>query len=72
MNKRSFVSLLLTLSSFFASAQDNGPQMADGMRSDGKIYVVIGVLSIVFISIVVFLILQERKIARLEKQIKKQ
>jgi surface polysaccharide O-acyltransferase-like enzyme len=71
MNKRSLILFLLSLTSFFASAQDNGPQMADGMRADGKIYVVIGVLSIVFISLIVFLILQERKIARLEKQIKK-
>lgn len=71
MNKRSLLFLLLTLSSFIASAQDNGPQMADGMRADGKIYVVIGVLSIIFISIVVFLVVQERKISRLEKQIKK-
>ena len=71
MNKRSLILFLLSLSSFFASAQDNGPHMADGMRAEGKIYVVIGVLSIVFISIVVLLILQERKISRLEKQIKK-
>jgi len=71
MNKRSLILFLLSLTSFFASAQDNGPQMADGMRADGKIYVVIGVLCVIFISIVVFLILQEKKISRLEKQIKK-
>lgn len=61
----------LVLCSLFANAQSEGPQMADGMRADGKIYVVIGVLGVIFISIVLFLIILERKISKIEKQIKK-
>ena len=35
----------------------------------GKIYIVIGVISIIFIGIVIFLISLERKVKRLENQI---
>ena len=66
-------SLLFLLSAFFASAQNNisAPQMADAFRNDGKIWVVITVISIIFISLVIFLILLERKVNKLEKQINK-
>ena len=72
MNKN-FFSLLFLLSAFFASAQNNisAPQMADAFRNDGKIWVVITVISIIFISLVIFLILLELKLNKLEKQINK-
>lgn len=72
MNKK-FFSQLFLLSAFFASAQNNisAPQMADAFRNDGKIWVVITVISIIFISLVIFLILLERKLNKLEKQINK-
>lgn len=40
--------------------------MADGMRSNGKIYVVVGVLVIAFVAIVIYLIGIDRKVTRLE------
>lgn len=43
-------------------------EMADAMRQDGKIYVVVAVLGIVFIGIVGFLIYLERRVSKLEKQ----
>jgi CcmD family protein len=46
------------------------PESADFMRSTGKIYVVIAVLCIIFIGIVIFLINLDRKLQRLEKEIK--
>jgi CcmD family protein len=46
------------------------PESADFMRSTGKIYVVIAVLCIIFIGIVLFLINLDRKLQRLEKEIK--
>lgn len=49
----------------------SSPQMADTFRSEGKIYVVISVISIIFAAIVIFLVYLERKIKRLENQIKK-
>lgn len=42
-------------------------EMADQMRSDGMIYVVIAVLCIVFTGIVVFLLMIERRLRKLEK-----
>ncbi len=42
--------------------------MADTFRENGKIYVVVGILSIVFSGIIIFLIRLEKKVARLEKE----
>jgi len=69
---------ILILVSFFislvSSAQGtivDGPQMADAFRADGKIYIVISVIAIIFLSIVVFLIAIERKLKKLENQIER-
>ena len=42
--------------------------MADTFRSEGKIYVVVTILSIVFAGIVMYLIRLDRKLSRLEKE----
>ena len=47
-------------------AQDN--EMADVMRTNGKIYVVVGVLLIILLGIIVYLITLDRKIQRIEKE----
>lgn len=60
--------MLFLLSTFFANAQE--VEMADSFRSDGKIYVVITVLGVIFVCIVAALIMLERKLSRLEKEIK--
>lgn len=44
-----------------------GVEMADFMRQDGKIWVVVGVILIVFVGIIFFLISLDRKITKLEK-----
>ena len=44
------------------------PAMADAFRSDGKIYVVIAVLSIIFICIISYLIYLDIKLKKLEKK----
>ena len=44
-------------------------EMADGMRSNGKIYVVVGVLAIILIGLFVYLISIDRKVSRVEKEI---
>jgi CcmD family protein len=60
--------LLLFLSSLALSAQD--AQMADTFRSEGKIYVVIGVMAIVFIAIVFYMIMMEQRLKKLEEELK--
>ncbi|MCH7413212.1 CcmD family protein [Belliella sp. R4-6] len=42
-------------------------EMADVMRSEGKIYVLVGIIGIVFAGILVYVIATDRKISRLEK-----
>ena len=43
-------------------------QMADGMRSSGKIYVVVAVLLTVLTGLILYLVRLDKKISRLEKQ----
>ena len=59
--------VLLTASVF---AQNGEPQMADTFRSEGKIYVVVLVLSIVFICLATYLVIIDRKVKKLEDKIK--
>ena len=44
------------------------PQMADTFRSDGKIYVVITVISIIFICLIGYLIYIDTKLRKLENK----
>ena len=68
MRKSLFILLLslLCLSSF---AQEEGVAMADAMRNNGKIYVVVAVIATIFAGIVIYLIRLDRKISKLEKTI---
>ena len=67
--------LLLVLASFFLSFLSHAQeavshekvQMADGLRSNGKIYVVVAVLLTILAGIVLYLIRLDRKISKLEK-----
>ncbi|MFN7912790.1 MAG: CcmD family protein [Bacteroidota bacterium] len=65
-----FLIALMSTTSFFAQTASE-PQMADAMRENGKIYVVIAVLAIIFVSIIGFLIYLERKIKNLNDKIDK-
>jgi uncharacterized membrane protein YfcA len=50
--------------------QNNGVEMADLMRSEGKIYVLVGIIGIVLGGILVYVVHTDRKISKLEKQFK--
>jgi prepilin signal peptidase PulO-like enzyme (type II secretory pathway) len=67
MKTKLFFLLLLFISSI-GMAQSNTPQMADDFRGQGKIYVVIAVIGIIFLSLAVFLVYLEKKLSRLEKE----
>lgn len=45
-------------------------EMADVMRSNGKIYVVVAVVAVIFTGIIVYLVNLDRKISKIEKRIK--
>lgn len=55
------------LLSLQAGAQEATPEMADAMRSNGKIYVVVLVLATIFAGIIAYLVRIDRKISKLEK-----
>jgi len=46
------------------------PEMADSFRSDGKIYVVVAVVTVVLAGLLAFLISLDRKVSRLERELK--
>jgi CcmD family protein len=66
MIKRTLLSFLLLLCNYVLFAQS----MADEMRSNGKIYVVVAVLVTIFIGIILYLVRLDRKLTRLEKETK--
>ena len=55
---------------FFGIAQEVAaePQMADTFRSEGKIYVVITVISIIFVCLIGYLIYIDMKLRKLENK----
>lgn len=59
--------LFLLLSPMVSLAQNAQPEMADALRKDGKIYVVVLVLATIFAGIIAFLVRLDRKISKLEK-----
>lgn len=68
---KAFLLLLVgNILSFTASAQANDIEMADQFRADGKIYVVIAVISVILIGLFAYLFRLERKVTELEKRSK--
>lgn len=60
------MALLLQLATW---AQDTDTvEMADTMRQNGKIYVVVAVILTIFAGIIIYLVRLDRKISRLEKE----
>ena len=66
---KSLTVLSLILISSIVSAQPSEIEMADAMLESGKIYVVIAVLCTVFMGLVVYTIMIDRKLSKLEKEV---
>ena len=67
--KSRFAFALLHLFPFIASAQNpQDVEMADSFRSDGKIYVVIAIMSIILIGLFIYLFMIGQKVSALEKK----
>lgn len=75
MSRSTVYSLLGSVMFLFVSlvvqAQETADkiEMADMLRESGKIYVVVTVLLIIFSGFITFLVMTDRKISRLEKEI---
>ena len=70
--KRILTFLFFVLTVISMSAQDARPEMADTLRSSGKIYVVVCVAAIVLCGLIVYLVTIDRKVSRLEKEMASQ
>ena len=68
MRRLTTTSLLFLLATGFALAQESTPP-ADFMRSVGKIYVVVGVIVLVFLGLAFYLWSLDRRLSDLENQI---
>ncbi len=62
------VTLSFVLLPFITKAQE--VEMADNFRKDGKIYVVVAVAAVILAGIFVYLFMLDRKVTKIENQLK--
>ena len=65
--KKLVLALSLILITFSLFAQDNKIEMADELRSSGKIYVVVAVMLLLFVSFIAYLFTIDRRLKKIEK-----
>jgi CcmD family protein len=65
--RAAFVLLFAVVSPVLQAQQE--VEMADALRSEGKIYVVVAILLVIFAGIVAYLFSIDRKVSRLEKRV---
>jgi uncharacterized membrane protein YcjF (UPF0283 family) len=66
---RKIIALLtLLIISFSTFAQTEQPQMADAMRSNGKIYVVVVVCLVILLGLIGYVFRIDRKLTKLEQK----
>jgi uncharacterized membrane protein len=59
--------LLFLINSALVNAQQPPVEMADTMRSNGRIYVVVAVVTTILVGLILYVFRLDRKISRLEK-----
>ena len=62
------LTLILTFTLNLLAQNSNGVEMADALRSSGKIYIVVSVISVVFIGIAIYLFSMDSRLKKIEKQ----
>ncbi len=67
MKKILLSALMLFLPAFLFAQQNNNVEMADEMRSSGKIYVVIVTIVIVFVGLAIYLFSIDRRLKKIER-----
>ena len=66
--KKLLILLFLMMSNLAVFAQNtNGTDMADTLRSSGKIYVVIATICIIFVGLAIYLFSIDRRLKKIEK-----
>jgi len=64
------LSLILSFTLSSLAQNSNGVEMADALRSSGKIYIVVLVISVVFIGLAIYLFTIDSRLKKIEKQMK--
>lgn len=67
MIKKASLVMTSLLFSLLLFAQDNTVEMADNMRKNGKIYVVVAVVLTILVGLFLYLVRLDKKISNLEK-----
>ena len=62
---------LFLISTYSVFAQNNDVEMADIMHENGKIYVVVAVISVILLGFLIALMSIDRRVRRIEKENKK-
>ncbi|NTS42044.1 CcmD family protein [Flavisolibacter sp. BT320] len=65
--KKTALVCLSFLFSLLLQAQENQVEMADTMRENGKIYVVVAVVLAILIGLILYLVRLDKKISNIEK-----
>ncbi len=66
--KRLFLTLIALLQGFCLFAQGQEVEMADVMRRDGKIYVVVACILVILVGLLIYLFALDKRIKMLEKK----
>lgn len=66
--KKIIIALFLLVNSITGFAEDNGIEMADTLRSNGKIYVVVVCIVIILVGLLGYLFSLDRRLKKLEKK----
>lgn len=70
LTKAPLAALLLLSQNLLAQQPvTDGVEMADRLRADGKIWVVVAVIAAVFAGIIIYLVRLDRQLGKLEKEV---
>ncbi len=64
---RTLAAAASALTPLFTAAQTQTVEMADGMRAEGKIYVVVAVLATILAGLLLYVYALDRRITRMER-----
>lgn len=62
------ICLILSFTAIVLAQNTSGIEMADGLRSSGKIYVVVMVVAVIFIGLAIYLFSIDNRLKKIEKQ----
>ena len=66
--KKLIIALILVLNTVQLFAREAGVEMADAMRSNGKIYVVVVSVAVILLGLIVYLFSLDKRLKKIEKK----